>query len=90
MAPTYALYVLELGDGSLYVGHTWNVTRRVAQHRARGPMASRICRRVGVRRLRRALCPQDRYCTRAAAVRAEEALAWKLRRQFRNKLVHQH
>lgn len=85
----YRVYVLECGDGSLYVGSTAHpVAVRVAQHRAGGRLAARVCRRFGVRRVRRALCPGRVYPTRAHAEAAERALAVRLRRRF--PVVHQH
>ena len=89
MTPQFRVYVIEAGDGSLYVGHTaHSISHRVAQHRARGKLAARIARRFGVRRLRRSLCDPKVYASREAAVAAEVRLAKRLRKHFPT--VHQH
>jgi putative endonuclease len=59
------MYILECADGSLYVGSTWNLERRVAQHNA-GEGAEYTRHRRPVRLL------SSEYDPRISAVYARE------------------
>jgi predicted GIY-YIG superfamily endonuclease len=74
----FRVYVLELSDGSLYVGSTaQTLEERLREHREGG--GRRSGRVLAYRRLRRDLCPQAMCATRERAERIEERLAARLR-----------
>ena len=79
----FRVYVIELSDTSLYVGSTAHAIRvRYAQHRAGGRLASRACRRLGVKRLRPDLYTHlSAFLTRERVEREETKLARRLQRQ---------
>lgn len=81
--PEFRVYVIELRDGSLYVGSTAHPIRhRYAQHRAGVRLAARACKRVGVRRLRPGLYKHlQPFSNRVRAEREEGRLAYQLRQQ---------
>ena len=81
--PTWFVYVLRCGDGTLYTGITTDVQRRLAQHaglrqggarylRGRGPLRLVLLRSVGERRCALSL---ERQIKRLSRMRKELLIA---------------
>jgi hypothetical protein len=85
----FRVYVLELDDGSLYVGSTGHdIKARVAQHRAKTNLSARLFRtgKRLIRRIRWDLCPAQVYVTRLPVEAAERICARRLSKTHK---VHQ-
>ena len=84
----YGVYVIELNDGSLYVGSTAKAfEERLAQHQAGGRLAGKVGRRA-FKRLRPDLYGQlPRFPKRHQAQRAERKLTNSLRHRLQTKTL---
>lgn len=85
----YYVYVLLLRNGTVYVGSTWDIRTRLAQHLGRGlskggrHIGSRKLQRPEYRPVRELVSYRRRFGTRALAERYEEALARRLGKRRR-------
>lgn len=70
------MYILECSDGTYYVGSTWNIGRRLAQHAAgEGAVYTRTRRPVKL------LYVEEHYMVKDAFAREKQVQGWSRRRR---------